>query len=1034
MRPSKRWVDGGTHLIIPQVRLTPQVVTALASAAHLVTMSYLEDLIRHVELPPSQPGSLETSFEPPDPRAHLPPSAIEGEDMTPQQFQTLMARNTERRNFFVGATGLFIFQGEQPDEKCRLTIDLFALCGGKVDLLSFTQANFSSPTEAQRTLRPFKTSALSHYHACGEAAKHAPDGGLVVLVHEDELLPRDERYNNLRLATRSMDIRMSVQGTTAVAEAIIYNDPRAKMNATAADPASDTQASPSMDPLNSTVDQPPSRLPEASLPPPTGATTGSVMSPTQRIQQEFASASPSQVPPPTAPAPDPEPQHQPQPEPEPEPSSAPNRRKRKAAGPKINAFDQVFGDLPSVGQSSQEPPLAPPPDATPASASNNDTAEPSAGYHLSGPQLKRRGGTQRQSRISELFAPSSTQSGGGVPGSQSVLATGGESGRLTKRYRALLEEEDLRASQGGEASSAQSSADKERAVAAGQQRPQQGNAANVTGKRSTREEEASPPPPKRAALQPSQDNHAVGKQSQSVRARQASPPPSKQPSSGIIRSGSGPRGKAPGQAPDTEPELLQALATHRRGKKNAMDDFDKEFNSLRLVKPTLDKSQGRQAKTLGQAPIEEDEDYQAWKAAAIEDFAIPVGNFVQVDYVPLVRSRPNTRSSSSSHTKHSDHPEWSDRPNFKKFKAKSRPERKPVLMDLTEPQDFGMGSEYLPNPAADIRLSADPAAGEEGDDRLSQRANFASRNLGRDEEDDIDMQLDSGRPKSSRSGSNARKTSGGQRSNILKALAESDDEDDAAAQASLARSRRARRGRNDDEDDGGDPLPSSRQRRQRLPALDDDLSDGDDSQGAAYESTGRRRGAAGADDTSIDLRLSRNVEDADLSMPAARAGSRRQAATARSNRGMRAAAADADDSEEDDGRGGATPSTMSRGTTSANASQSTRMGVVAQMSTASRSSNARKRPASMLTDPADDDDDGADDGPSRRNTNDAQDVRLRPSGTRMDEDDDEEGVFKGFKGTQSSRRSTTAASRARGGAGMGASQTTTRSSAKRSRI
>lgn len=249
--------------------------------------------------------------------------------------------------------------------------------------------------------------------------------------------------------------------------------------------------------------------------------------------------------------------------------------------------------------------------------------------------------------------------------------------RSTKKYRALLEQEDAMA---------------ENAVAAAAAplviRDSQQAGASLDGNDHTEQHQ----------LQlPSRD----GGQSSAAKARQAaadsvddsaSPQPDgsdqqsrqdrQQRTQEVVRSEKDPRGQAAGQAPDSEPHFLEALATKKKGKK-ALDEFDREFNSMKLtVATSKDQKRGQQ---------DEDEDYKAWQSADIEDLGpAPIGNFVQVDYISLVRT---TRSSAAERTT-SSRSEWSMRPNFKKFRTKERAPRRPVTLDLQEIPNFGLGEDY----------------------------------------------------------------------------------------------------------------------------------------------------------------------------------------------------------------------------------------------------------------------------------------------------------------------------------------------------
>ena len=108
------------------------------------------------------------------------------------------------------------------------------------------------------------------------------------------------------------------------------------------------------------------------------------------------------------------------------------------------------------------------------------------------------------------------------------------------------------------------------------------------------------------------------------------------------------RGAVPGQ-PDTDEAFLKAVASTKRGKKHE-DDFDREFNELRISKPEVQRADPEeQWKVLDE--FEDDKDVR--------------GNFMVVVEMDLVRDR---REGASVLTGGGGRRDWKGRPNFKKFK------------------------------------------------------------------------------------------------------------------------------------------------------------------------------------------------------------------------------------------------------------------------------------------------------------------------------------------------------------------------------
>ena len=107
--------------------------------------------------------------------------------------------------------------------------------------------------------------------------------------------------------------------------------------------------------------------------------------------------------------------------------------------------------------------------------------------------------------------------------------------------------------------------------------------------------------------------------------------------------------------PDRDENFLKALASTRKGKKKE-DQYDRDFNELRVAKPT-------QAHLKAGVIVEED--LEAWNA--IEKDMELRGNFMVVmqEIEPRVPREPEVEMSRAGR------PEWVRRPDFKKFKRVS---------------------------------------------------------------------------------------------------------------------------------------------------------------------------------------------------------------------------------------------------------------------------------------------------------------------------------------------------------------------------
>lgn len=116
--------------------------------------------------------------------------------------------------------------------------------------------------------------------------------------------------------------------------------------------------------------------------------------------------------------------------------------------------------------------------------------------------------------------------------------------------------------------------------------------------------------------------------------------------------------------PDTDHAFLKALASLKRGRKHE-DEFDRDFNNLRIAKPDLNRS----VKT-------EDEPEKSW--ALLDDFGTDVGlrgNFMVVRELDVWRDSVAGQERCQRRVAQQpvQHPLWEGVPNFKKFKKVRNP-------------------------------------------------------------------------------------------------------------------------------------------------------------------------------------------------------------------------------------------------------------------------------------------------------------------------------------------------------------------------
>lgn len=121
---------------------------------------------------------------------------------------------------------------------------------------------------------------------------------------------------------------------------------------------------------------------------------------------------------------------------------------------------------------------------------------------------------------------------------------------------------------------------------------------------------------------------------------------SKSPSNvGIVKTSGAPVGK-----PDTDDAFLKAIASTKRGKKNE-DEFDREFNKLKITKPELDRH----------------EPEEVWNVLADfgEDSGLR-GNFMVIVEIDPYK-RDGCHVGSTGPKEKPANREWNQQPNFKKF-------------------------------------------------------------------------------------------------------------------------------------------------------------------------------------------------------------------------------------------------------------------------------------------------------------------------------------------------------------------------------
>lgn len=732
LSPAKsRWRDGYTHLCLVQVKPTESVLCALVQACPIVSIDYFQELFRRAELPRHDPQSLETSFEELDLAAYQP--AVDQQELSdlPDLPQKLLP-NDRRTYMLKGTTCLFF---ALPSEDAEMTIykSILALAGAHVFTHNPEAEKLQTKADFAQLLMPYKNRALSYWRNSGSNARsEAPDEGLVVLVSavHDHTPWKDActiACTNLRIAMPT--------GFHAVTNAVFSADARAHLNIIPN--MSDGQVD------SAVISDPPAARVVSVSPAPqhnTGAdvataepvTSDPSSPPAATAHDEVGEASadvPAESQPPVAPAEI--------------PSTAGEshrrpltRRTRKLAPSNDDAASE------SIPGAEQADPVDFEAHSRANSASARSSADPSSSQltRAERSSLTRRTGANRaNARRSDLFdailqtqAASTMDEGvgsGSVSGDVDRLnrgnAAAGSSIPKSRRYRMDLDEEDriqdesMAQTQGTEAHNAVSQRNE----------PAEGAERNSHKRKSPPQMQGTDGDDRearsldRASKRTRPVEAGDEQQSAAASASQAATEPVRIVGDEAANAASG---LSEGRPPDTEPQFLQALNT-QRAKGRKMDEFDAEFNRLQIVKPgtqstsgTLDRftgsrsgratqQQGPTQASAGAGNIQIDEDYEAFKQMAEEELRIHVrGNFVQVDFVPLVRQKKSTDD--AAQLQRASSRAGGDVPNFKKFRPKANanvsaksvaspatapnPDRHRVQLMLPESNDYGLGQSY----------------------------------------------------------------------------------------------------------------------------------------------------------------------------------------------------------------------------------------------------------------------------------------------------------------------------------------------------
>ncbi|PWZ01057.1 hypothetical protein BCV70DRAFT_199416 [Testicularia cyperi] len=903
LSPAKsRWRTGFTHLCVHLVKPTESVIGALVQARPIVSIDYFTQLFQRANSPRHDPNSLETRFPDEIDYASCFPE-ISQEELGEMDNMFRKIQPDEKRTYMLRGTTCVFFALPSDDGELTIYRAILALAGAKILVHNPEREGLRTKSDFTRLLMSYKNTALSYWRNSGSKARNeAPDDGLVVLSNA----AHDSTDWKIACAATCADLRIAMPpGLHAITNAIFNADVRGHLNIIPAGEGDDTVD----DDVRSQIDSQSVAAAAADTVEETRQSAANAEAEPPENEQRRAAHPPSADAAPAPAAQDaldrnlPAAQrraetHTPAADSAQTSTQTATRRpltRRTQRTHAVDAIDELLGsshvELESAPSTDIQRQARQPTEsmrqsevrqhrqnervlsesATLGGAEQSSQMQPSQASRMSGgSRLTRRTGSNRTaSRRSDIFdsilrgAEAEAASMNDAAGRESNIQTR-PSGTAqesffssvpkSRRFRMDLDEEDRAESQtpaqaGTEVSSGLVDAhDDVRAStpAGGAKRKQPGNSVNAdqqegeetSGERRKRVRTASINDIDIVDDSASAALHAPVQQSQHPgRAQRIS-----------TQAGTTAMGLENGAGPDTEPRFLEALGVQRAQLPPTHDDFDTEFNRLSLAK-TGGGGGTRKGKQQQTAPAIRpiDEDYEAFKRMAEEELRIHArGNFIQVDFVPLVRQRKAVEASPTPAP--SVDGAANARPNFKKFRPKPRPGQpavslsttpntaspatstKPrIAMHLTENQDFGLGGAYWTG--TDKTKTADGAR------------------LGDDEEID---ELNSIQPRDAATGglalSAGRVSSNGGGGGVnlnLEGLDSMDDEEEQDISTLLARQNQTRRGTkrarpamrlglNDDDDEGdldgdgggevggqevnGDGEGNNRERRSQLPS------------------------------------------------------------------------------------------------------------------------------------------------------------------------------------------------------------------------
>jgi hypothetical protein len=207
---SKQFLPSSTYFVVQSIMYTIPLLHALVSAAPIVTIDFVDEILRRGKLAKEEQDSLERHFKLPN-EAEYFPDDVTTDLMSREESLKCLAADQRCKTQFVGTT-LLLLHGQDglskvSDENCEGKVILhrslnrkpfnFALqtleqpvgvckeAGARI--VRGDASKLDEEESMLRFLRRNKSEAETNLATFGEAASQAPDDGLVVVCNVDDV-------------------------------------------------------------------------------------------------------------------------------------------------------------------------------------------------------------------------------------------------------------------------------------------------------------------------------------------------------------------------------------------------------------------------------------------------------------------------------------------------------------------------------------------------------------------------------------------------------------------------------------------------------------------------------------------------------------------------------------------------------------------------------------------------------------------------------------------------------------------------------